>query len=267
MHNTFSAEYGRRGLTGLRALKALANPTRAMRLGKERILAAGRAPRTFVAVADAALDEVEGLVRGRHPVVAIPNAIDTERYRVAGDAERHAARQRLDLADGRLAVAFVGHEFERKGLLELIGAMALLPEQAVLLVAGGASQDVPRFRAACADAGVTDRVRFLGEVDDVPSLFAATDVFCIPSRYETVPMVALEALACGVPTVVSDRCPAQRFLDPAVNGAVCTVDPASIAEAVRTASRLPRGDAVRRAVEGESWAAAAARYVEVLAAT
>jgi UDP-glucose:(heptosyl)LPS alpha-1,3-glucosyltransferase len=205
-------------------------------------------------------------VRGRHPVVAIPNAIDTERYSPADDGTRRDARQRLGLDDGTTAVAFVGHEFERKGLLELIDAMALLPEEMVLLVAGGASQDLPRFRAACGAAGVAERVRFLGEVDDVPALFAAADVFCIPSRYETVPMVALEALACGVPTVVSDRCPALRFVERGVNGAVCTVDPASIAECVRVAAGIPRGAAVRRAVEGESWAAAADRYVAVLAA-
>lgn len=265
MHNTFTAEFRRRSLHGLRRVKALANPVRAARLAKERRLASSAKPRTFVAVAESALPDVEDLVAGKHRVVAIPNGIDLKRFVVPSEQERNAARGRFHLGEDERVVTFIGHEFLRKGLLELIDAMAMVPGDVVLLVAGGESQDRGRFERAADAAGVRSRVRFLGPIVDVTALLAATDVFCIPSRYETVPMVALEALACGVPTVVSEHCPAKAFITPS-SGAVCAVTSASIAGALDSALLLPAGEVVRTAVRNAGWNTAVDEYLELLSA-
>lgn len=263
MHNVFTAEFRRRGLRGTAAAKALLNPVRAMRLAKERALAASRLQRVFVAVSEASAAEVNDLVRERHPVEVVPNGIDLQRYDIAAAEVRAAARAARGLSPDDRCVTFVGHEFARKGLAELIDALADLPDRFQLLVAGGESQDLDRWQEHAGRAGAADRVRFLGLEKDVPGLLAATDVFCIPSRYETMPMVALEALASGVPTVVSNRCPAQAHITPE-NGRVCEVDPASIATALSEAVGLERGAPIRRAVLGAGWDSAVRGYSRLI---
>lgn len=74
---------------------------------------------------------------------------------------------------------------------------------AVLLLAG----EGPEWAAArdlARDLGVMDKVHFLGRQDEVASLFALGDVFLLPSEKESFGLVALEAMASGVPVVASD---------------------------------------------------------------
>jgi glycosyltransferase involved in cell wall biosynthesis len=73
----------------------------------------------------------------------------------------------------------------------------------VYLHAGEEEAGCPE-RALAQRLGIDDRVRFLGSVDDVPALFAASDVFVMPSLYEGFPIAPLEALASGLPTVLTD---------------------------------------------------------------
>ena len=71
-----------------------------------------------------------------------------------------------------------------------------------VLVGAGALR--PRLEARAAAWGVADRVRFLGFQDDVRPMLEASDVFVLPSRREGLPVALMEAMAMGLPTVVSD---------------------------------------------------------------
>jgi D-inositol-3-phosphate glycosyltransferase len=109
-------------------------------------------------------------------------------------------------------IVVVGRLVERKGIEDVVAALAGL-EGAELVIAGGppSSQldhdgDVARIRRAARQAGVGDRVRLLGQLSrqQVPALIAGADVVVSVPRYEPFGIVALEAMACGVPVVVSD---------------------------------------------------------------
>jgi len=98
---------------------------------------------------------------------------------------------------------------------------------------------------------VGDRVRFLGGRNDVRPLYAAADCFILPTRYDPFPNTALEALAMGLPSIVSSRCGAAEVVEQGKGGWVCAPDdPAGLARLMHEAAgavRTGRGAAEARA--------------------
>ena len=146
----------------------------------------------------------------------VGNGVDTERYRPPRDAaERRAARDAAGL-NGRLAILTVGGIEPRKGSLTLLeafaAARAAMPERRpLLLVAGGATlfdyrDEVERFHTRAEQLGLNGDLRILGPVSDaqLETLYRAADVFALPSVKEGFGLVVLEALAAGLPAVLSD---------------------------------------------------------------
>jgi glycosyltransferase involved in cell wall biosynthesis len=100
---------------------------------------------------------------------------------------------------------------ERKGVGNVVSALAEVPGAEVVIAGGPDKAELPRNEEArrlmglAEQAGVADRVRLLGRVDraDLPALLRSADaVVCVP-WYEPFGIVALEAMACGVPVVAS----------------------------------------------------------------
>lgn len=127
--------------------------------------------------------------------VTLPNAIRTEAFQIS-PAERQAFRQSLGLDDHSVLFIFAGRFIRAKGLDVLVEAVALLPDDLpfhVLLVGSGVEEAA--LRQQIADYQLSDRIRLLGFRDDIPQLMAAADVLLLPSRWEGLPMVLLEAMA------------------------------------------------------------------------
>jgi glycosyltransferase-like protein len=174
----------------------------------------------------------------------VGNGVDAERYRPPrDDAERAAARGGFDL-DGRLAILTVGGIEPRKGSLTLLDAFAAardaIPDRRpLLLIAGGATlfdyrDEVDRFHARAAELGLDGDLRVLGPVsdDELEALYRAADVFALPSAKEGFGLAVLEALAAGLPAVVSDLDVFRGFLD---DGASALLAPAGDAGALAAA--------------------------------
>ena len=119
----------------------------------------------------------------------IPNAVDTDVFRPADPA---SAREELGIPEDVGVGLFVGRPNHTKGYDILLKVASRMPET-TFLVAGGR----PDERA---------NVRCLGRVDheEMPKLYAASDFFFLPSRYEGFSLSLLEAMACGLPVVVSE---------------------------------------------------------------
>ncbi len=100
-------------------------------------------------------------------------------------------------------VAFVGDlRTPRKNVGLILHAMTLLPE--LHLVVAGDLTASP-YPALAEKLGIADRVHFIGKTVEVARLIRSVDVFVLPSRYEAHPLVVMEAMASGVPVIVSSN--------------------------------------------------------------
>ncbi len=114
-------------------------------------------------------------------------------------------RQELGLPPEASVVGLVARlDHRAKGHLELLQALALLKERHTihaLMVGGGRRQE--EMRQLAASLGLAEVVHFLGNRRDVPDLLAAMDIFVLPSHSEGVSLAVLEAMAAGLPVIVS----------------------------------------------------------------
>jgi UDP-glucose:(heptosyl)LPS alpha-1,3-glucosyltransferase len=140
----------------------------------------------------------------------IYNQPDLARFAPPAPEARRAARAAYGLAEGQTALCLAGTNFALKGVDQMIAALALLPGNFVLLVAGGRKPG--RFATRAERLGLTGRVRFLGRVENMPALYAACDLFVLPTFYDTCSNATLEALAAGLPVVTSRDNGASHFL-------------------------------------------------------
>ena len=145
------------------------------------------------------------IVLGRQSADFVVNELHVPRERVEvvinGVPEPQPAARRTD---GPPRLLFVGNLSERKGVPELLQALALPPLsvlQAQLTLVGGG--DLPHWRALARDLGLGQRARFEGWADQprVGQLLSQSDALVLPSHDEGLPLAILEALAHGVPVV------------------------------------------------------------------
>ena len=140
----------------------------------------------------------------RRPVYALSNGVDGDFFR-PDPALRKAFRRRYGLREGEKAVISVGHMIARKGLPEFIELARKLPCHRFLWFGWTDPRLIPReIQQAVAEA--PDNVEFPGYVDRerLREAYCGADLFAFMSHEETEGIVVLEALACGIPTVLRD---------------------------------------------------------------
>lgn len=198
-------------------------------------------------------------------VTVIPNGVDTDRFRPPTPRERREARARFHLdSEDRVAV-FVGHEFDRKGLPLTIEALASAPT-VLLMVVGGNSRLLDNARKIARQHGVVDRVLFVGQQSDVTAFLAASDMFVLPSYYESSGLVFLEALASGLPVIATRVGAAADVVTDGVNGFLVEHDAVTIAdrlEQLAAADLTQWRERARASVAGHTWREVALRYIDL----
>jgi D-inositol-3-phosphate glycosyltransferase len=143
------------------------------------------------------------------PLVTIPCGIDPAPFAEARDSTPRGA-------DGRIVVAALGRLERLKNFSLLLRGTALacaqdsrFAEAVEVRIAGGPSGDEPEtideLRRSAGELGIEDRVRFLGAMprERIASFYAAADLCVVPSRHESFGLVALEAMAAGLPVVAT----------------------------------------------------------------
>jgi glycosyltransferase involved in cell wall biosynthesis len=122
---------------------------------------------------------------------------------------------------------------KNKGLSYLISAAVLVPEAVFVVV--GEGHDRGLFEAEAEALGVADRVKFLGQRDDIPDLLRDCDLFILPSLHEGLPISVLEAMAAGKPVIATAIGGIPEVVVRGQTGLlVPPADPPALAKAIRT---------------------------------
>lgn len=183
-------------------------------------------------------------------VVALPLGVDLADFRPTDEEKER----------GVLRILFVGRLTYKKGIDTLVAALDLLRSRGIpfeLQVAAALDHvefDSDRYLGAMG--------KLLGKVrhEDLPALYAWGDLLVVPSRFDSFGLVVYEALACGLPTLVSDAVGSKDIVVEGINGFVVpTQDAAALAD--RLAASASDIDAVRAmrkpariSVEAAGWA-------------
>lgn len=186
----------------------------------------------------------------RRSFFLLPWAVDNDRFAAASSfspGERDAFRERHGIRPEQMAIVFSAKLVPRKDPLTLLRAFAAMQarDRAALLFLGdgelrGALEQMAR------DQGLRD-VHFAGFVNqqELPRYYGACDLFVLPSTYEPRGAVINEAMACGLPVIVTDRC--GSIGDIVVDGDNAFVYPAGDAGALREKLDLLATDEALRA--------------------
>lgn len=143
-----------------------------------------------------------------HPFRVLPNGINTAVFAQADSARRAALRAELGVGEGEILFGHVGRFTAQKnhpGLLNIFAKLReRLPAARLVLLGTGPQEYVDSIRAQAAGLGLGDRVIFAGVRSGVQDYYAAMDVFLLPSLFEGLPVVLVEAQAAGLPCFVAD---------------------------------------------------------------
>lgn len=156
----------------------------------------------LVACSQAAGDSVSTPVETR----IIYNGIDPARFRPPSAAERNEARGRFGFAANDLVLGMTGRITANKGQRRVCEALLACRDsypQLRLLIAGSGPEE-ETLKTWCADHGLADRLRFAGFQTDVVPVLHALDVFIMASEEEGLGLSLLEAMATGLPCLVSN---------------------------------------------------------------
>jgi glycosyltransferase involved in cell wall biosynthesis len=171
---------------------------------------------------------------GRDRVRLVPNGVRAADTRF-DPRERAKIRAGLGVPDDVTVVGYVGRLHVQKGVDRALRAAALLRDHGYHLMVVGDGPDEGRLRDLVGELGIERHVTFTGPVEprDVRAHWSAADLAVLPTaRVEGLPMAVLEALGCGLPTVVTAGSVGSKALVPVLHE-VDAATPEALAAALR----------------------------------
>ncbi|GHD12685.1 hypothetical protein GCM10016234_17370 [Tianweitania populi] len=155
-----------------------------------------------ITVSEAAAASYRDAGLSHDKIVAVRNGIDKRK----SDRARDELRGELGIEPDAVLLLTVARFTPQKGHAVLLDAMRMLVDRVampyqLLLVGDGPERET--IEAQVDELGLRDRVRFLGERRDVADLLCAADLVILPSLFEGLPLVVLEAMSAGVPVVAT----------------------------------------------------------------
>ncbi len=254
----------------LRCAKVVTSPRLLTYLGLESLRYATRPGRQVVvtspslqAIMAASYPACQGSVTVITPGITMPSPVTPQR--------RSAARAHLGLLATARCLLFVANDYRKKGLQALLAALAQLPADVVLAVVGNAAQ-VPLFRDQVSALKLDERVFYLGSLKEIGPAFEAADCLVHPTLEDTFAMVVLEAMAHGLPVIVSASryCGISGLLTQGVNAEILD-DPLDVPALVRAllevleqpALAAELGEGAKAFAAGYQWSGLALRQEEL----
>lgn len=215
----------------------------------------------LIAVSKFTAQEVASLGFDSESIVVINNGVDIQEF-IPGPPVRGSFGVPLNVP----IALFVGDiRNARKNLDSVLKAM--VPIEDLHLVVAGKVEGSP-FPALAGELGLSKRVHFIGKTSRIPDLMRSVDFFVFPSRYEAHPLVLLEAMASGLPVVVSGNFGAGDY----IHGAgMIFPDPNDVSQlslimrelASSPGKRRTMSEAARREAMDMQWSRTAQAYLDV----
>lgn len=155
------------------------------------------------------------------PIKTVYNGVDYQRY--TSGLKKTAPlqfRQSLGVSSQATIATVVGRLDKQKGHTYLIDAAHQLldkyPELVFLLIGEGELKE--KLIDQARSLKIADNFIFLGNRNDVPEILGMSDVFVLPSIYEGIPLVVLEAMAAGLPVVATDVAGTRELIESGIDG-------------------------------------------------
>lgn len=172
---------------------------------------------------------------GRRDVAVIPNGVDSNFFNAGARRNRRAeARLRWNFATHEQALLLIGNDWRNKGLHTLLEAAALCRDLPMRLLVVGRESTSP-WADLVAKLQLGNRVSFSQPSADVLEFLAAADVYAAPSLEDSFNLPALEAMACGLPVIVSKQAGVSEWIQDGSDGLLLQnpQNPAELAAALR----------------------------------
>jgi glycosyltransferase involved in cell wall biosynthesis len=177
------------------------------------------------------------------PVPIVYPGVDTRHFNPhVRAALRPYARRTLHLSEDTLALLLIGNDWKKKGLDCLVEAAGQLQTLELRVLVVGRDDPAP-YRARIRRLGLSERISFLPPRPDVEFYYAAADVYVGPSVDDAFALPPMEAMACGVPVIVSRYAGVSELITHGVNGLILD-DPRNVEELA---------DGIRRIAEDAAW--------------
>ena len=242
-------------------------------LRAERNYFTQHAPRAVICTSQREADDLADIYGvARELTHVLPNGFDGEVFSVErARSLRRDVRAEIGATEADQVVLVVANEWHRKGLGVLLDAVAQLDDPRVRIDLVGRQAPTDYLRVA-AGLGLGERLHWHGPSSDVARYFAAADVFALPATYEPFGIVVVEAMASGVPVVVSALAGASSAITDGVSGLLLDdpQDSAALAAALRRAlseDGPALGAAGAAGVAGYEWRAIFARADQLIFGT
>ncbi len=179
-------------------------------------------------------------------------------------------RKKFGIEENDIVLFFMGNPFSRKGLEYAIRALPLIKEKRVKILVSG-NDNPERYKELAKKLGVHEKIRWnIGLTNEINKFFATGDIFVLPTLYEPFGLVITDAMASGLPVVVSRRAGAAELIEDGKSGLLLDnpKNPEEIAEKInmlikdkRLRNRLYIQ--ARNAAERHGWERAAERWLKV----
>jgi len=172
-------------------------------------------------------------------------------------ALRREARKKLEIAQDELAIVLVGNDWRNKGVPVLLEALEQLRELPIRLFVVS-REDSSACRELVQEKRLDDRVRFLAPRKDIEFYYAAADVYAGPSLQDSYAMPPAEAMACGLPVIVSAAAGVSEIVTDGADGLILN-DPKDSMTLAAMIRRLYEDEAYRTSL-GERAAVTTKKY-------
>jgi glycosyltransferase involved in cell wall biosynthesis len=205
-------------------------------IGLERLAYTKRAT-LLVPVSHKVADDLKRCYGRSEVLPVVYNATNLERFSPQGRAIlRSNARRSLRLDEHAFAILLIGNDWMKKGLSCLLAAIERIANPNLRVLIGGHDDTTP-YKEMLHRAGLSESVSFLPIRQDVEIYYAAADAYVGPSLEDAFSIPPLEAMACGLPVIVSRQAGVSEIITAGLDGFILE-DPQDSVELAKLLRRL-----------------------------